>query len=234
MSVLLTLSICLAADFILFHFLGTIVGIIGLTLTIIYALNVFGFLRSPSMFRGSFVEGTAFLKDYQGSYSNNRAAFEEAEKIIKTFKLNEEKDKYKYGLIGIFYDRPGEVEESKLRCSIGIYKRNQGFPEKPPRELESYCTENNYYYAELPTATSLYGEWKYPTFFTLTMGIKKFYAKLKESIKDTSFLRNYRLNSNMKFDIIIQLYESDSKVSFYVPYFNVDKFRLFKGDKKSN
>ena len=201
---------------------------------LVYALYILGFLRSPTIFRGSFVEGIVFLKDYQGSYNKNMAAFEEAAKIIKTFKLDqEEKGKQKFGLIGIYYDRPGEVEESKLRCSIGIYQRNIGFPEKPSRELESYCNENNYYYAELPSASSIYGEWKYPTFFTLTLGIKKFFSKLKKSINDASFLKSYRLNSNMKFDIIIEVYESDSKVSFYVPYFNVDKFRLYKSDKSS-
>ena len=233
MNAFLKLSIFIVVDFLLFEFQGFWFGVVGLIIIIWRALNIFGILRSPSINRKAFFEGIAFLKDYQGPYSQNISGFEEAAKILKNFKLDQDQPgKEKFGLIGIYYDSPGEVQDSKLRCSIGIYQKSKGFPEKPSKELESYCLENNYYYTELPSAGSIYSEWEYPTFFTLGIGIKKFFSKIKKSLRDANFRRSYRLNDNMKCDVIIELYESDSKVSFYVPYLNSDKFKLYKRHNK--
>ena len=231
MNPFILIPILCVIDCILFQF-GFYLGMIGLFFIIYKILHVFGFLRSPEISRGSFAEGIAFLKDYQGPYSNSGAGFEEATKILKTFKLDEQK--VKYVLIGIYYDKPGKVEDSKLRYSIGIYQRNLGFPENPPRELESYCKDNNYYFASLPIAWSLYSSWEYCNIFTLVKGVKKFHAGLNNKLHDNSFLKTYRIPEGTKCEVTVELYESENKVSFYAPFKNIEKFQLYKKDAKTN
>ena len=231
MNPFILIPILCVIDCILFQF-GFYLGMIGLFFIIYKILHVFGFLRSPEISRGSFAEGIAFLKDYQGPYSNSGVGFEEATKILKTFKLDEQK--VKYVLIGIYYDKPGEVEDSKLRYSIGFYQRDLGFPENPPKELENYCKENNYYFSRLPTVDTLFSSWEYFTFFTLIKGIKKFYNILSNKLNDASFIKTFRIPKGTKCDIIIELYESDSKISFYAPIKNISDFQLYKKDTKTN
>ena len=230
-SHLMVLGIAILVDFILFRFISFTIGLLGLAFIIYYILKTLGlFFRSPSIYKGSFLDGIAFLKDYQGDFITNRAAFEEANNLIKTFKLDKnEKADENYEVIGIFYDKPGEVENSKLRYSVGIYKKNKGFPDQPPKDLESYCNSNNYNYVELPSANSLYSEWDYVNSFSLLLGIKSFYKLFKEKISDPQFKRSFKV-SEKDGKIIIELYQK-SKVIFYAPLFNVDKFRLYKKDK---
>ena len=231
MNPLIKIGILVLVDLYLFR-LGFYFGIIGLIVVIVRILHMLGFLRNPSLSKGSFCEGITFLKDYSGPYYKSGAAFQEASNIIKTFKLDEEKSKYV--LIGIFYDNPKEVEESKLRYSVGIYQRNIGFADKPKRDLESYCNDKDYYFAELPVASSLFGQWEFNNSFTMQKGIQKLNDLLESKLKDDSFLKTYRIKKGTKCPIHIELYETNTKVSYYAPLLQVEQFQLYKKDNKTN
>ena len=76
---------------------------------------------------------------------------------------------------GIYYDQPGEVEESKLRSSVGIYKKNMTkIAEQIPEDLEKYCESKGYIKNELPMADSLYSNWDYINVFSMMLGIAKY------------------------------------------------------------
>ena len=231
MNLLIKISVLLLVDYFLFR-LGFYFGMLGLIIVIYRILNILGFFRSPTLGRSGFSSGNVFLKDYEGPYSNSGVCFEEVVKILKKFKIDE--GKLKYVPIGLYYDNPGEVEDSKLRYSIGFYQRELGFPENPPKELENYCKENNYYFSRLSTVDTLFSSWEYFTFFTLIKGIKKFYNILSNKLNDASFIKTFRIPKGTKCDIIIELYESDSKISFYAPIKNISDFQLYKKDTKTN
>ena len=152
MNAYLKVLILIAIEILLFMKVGFWFGMIGLPIIIYKILNIFGITRRLTIFRGPFFKGTVFIKDYQGPFSKSKEAFQEASNLIRTFKLKD------YILIGIYYDKPGDVEESKLRYSIGIYRKNL---DKPTDELESYCKSKGFYFAELPDTTSLYTTWEY-------------------------------------------------------------------------
>ena len=200
---------------------GKLYGFLGLGVIIFRFLHIFGFTRSPQIYRGAFSEGVAYLKDYQGSYKNPEA-YKEAAYLINTYKLKG------FLVIGIFYDRPGEVPEEKLRSSIGIYRRNQGFPDPVPKEFESYCQTNNYYSVDLPMNSCIYSTWEFSNSFTMVMGIMKFYALMKKNLEDAMFRKMYKIKENPK--VCIELYESESKLEFYIPIANEDKFLVYKKD----
>ena len=200
---------------------GKLYGFLGLGVIIFRFLHIFGFTRSPQIYRGAFSEGVAYLKDYQGSYKNPEA-YKEAAYLINTYKLKG------FLVIGIFYDKPGEVPEEKLRSSIGIYRRNQGFPDPVPKEFESYCQTNNYYSVDLPMNSCIYSTWEFSNSFTMVMGIMKFYALMKKNLEDAMFRKMYKIKENPK--VCIELYESESKLEFYIPIANEDKFLVYKKD----
>ena len=118
MNPFIRLVLLLAVDIYIFMNFGKLYGFLGLGVIIFRFLHIFGFTRSPQIYRGAFSEGVAYLKDYQGSYKNPEA-YKEAAYLINTYKLKG------FLVIGIFYDKPGEVPEEKLRSYIGIYRRNQ-------------------------------------------------------------------------------------------------------------
>ena len=64
----------------------------------------------------------------------------------------------------------------------------------------------------------------------MKIGINKFYNELKKNLSDSVFKRTYKINENNS-KIIIELYENNSMISFYLPLFNVDKFHVYKKDK---
>ena len=200
---------------------GKLYGFLGLGVIIFRFLHIFGFTRSPQIYRGAFSEGVAYLKDYQGSYKNPEA-YKEAAYLINTYKLKG------FLVIGIFYDKPGEVPEEKLRSSIGIYRRNQGFPDPVPKEFESYCQTNNYYSVDLPMNSCIYSTWEFSNSFTMVMGIMKFYALMKKNLEDAMFRKMYKIKENPK--VCIELYESESKLEFYIPIANEEKFLVYKKD----
>jgi len=219
MNPFIRLVLLLAVDIYIFMNFGKLYGFLGLGVIIFRFLHIFGFTRSPQIYRGAFSEGVAYLKDYQGSYKNPEA-YKEAAYLINTYKLKG------FLVIGIFYDRPGEVPEEKLRSSIGIYRRNQGFPDPVPKEFESYCQTNNYYSVDLPMNSCIYSTWEFSNSFTMVMGIMKFYALMKKNLEDAMFRKMYKIKENPK--VCIELYESESKLEFYIPIANEDKFLVYK------
>ena len=221
MNPFIRLVLLLAVDIYIFMNFGKLYGFLGLGVIIFRFLHIFGFTRSPQIYRGAFSEGVAYLKDYQGSYKNPEA-YKEAAYLINTYKLKG------FLVIGIFYDRPGEVPEEKLRSSIGIYRRNQGFPDPVPKEFESYCQTNNYYSVDLPMNSCIYSTWEFSNSFTMVMGIMKFYALMKKNLEDAMFRKMYKIKENPK--VCIELYESESKLEFYIPIANEDKFLVYKKD----
>ena len=124
MNLLIKIAIFIVVDYFLFKSFGFLFGMIGVGITVARILYILGFFRKPSIFRGAICDGIAFLKDYQGPIYKNGAAFEEALKIIKTFKLDQVKEgEEKYVVMGVYYDKPGEVEESKLNDTINGVKK---------------------------------------------------------------------------------------------------------------
>ena len=223
MNPFIRLVLLLAVDIYIFMNFGKLYGFLGLGVIIFRFLHIFGFTRSPQIYRGAFSEGVAYLKDYQGSYKNPEA-YKEAAYLINTYKLKG------FLVIGIFYDKPGEVPEEKLRSSIGIYRRNQGFPDPVPKEFESYCQTNNYYSADLPMNSCIYSTWEFSNSFTMVMGIMKFYALMKKNLEDAMFRKMYKIKENPK--VCIELYESESKLEFYIPIANEEKFLVYKKEDR--
>ncbi len=221
MNPFIRLVLLLAVDIYIFMNFGKLYGFLGLGVIIFRFLHIFGFTRSPQIYRGAFSEGVAYLKDYQGSYKNPEA-YKEAAYLINTYKLKD------FLVIGIFYDKPGEVPEEKLRSSIGIYRRNQGFPDPVPKEFESYCQTNNYYSVDLPMNSCIYSTWEFSNSFTMVMGIMKFYALMTKNLEDAMFRKMYKIKENPK--VCIELYESESKLEFYIPIANEEKFLVYKKD----
>ena len=223
MDPFIRLVLLLAVDIYIFIHFGKLYGLLGLGGIIFRFLHIFGFTRSPQIYKGTFNEGVAYLKDYQGSYKNPEA-YKEALNLINTYKLKDFKG------IGIFYDKPGEVPEEKLRSSIGIYRKNQDSPEPVPKEFESYCQTNNYYSAELPKNSCIYSTWDYSNVFIMIIGIMKFYALITKNLEDALFRKMHKIKENPK--LCIELYESESKMEFYIPIANEDKFFFYKKEDK--
>ena len=221
MRILWKVLILISIDILLFYKFGFWPGIIGLPFIIWKILDIFGITRKITFSRGTFTTGMVFLKDYQGPYFKNKEAFAEAANLIKSFKLKD------YIIIGIYYDKPGEVDESKLRYSIGIYKKKI---DKPDTSLERFCNSKDFYYAELPEAASIYSSWDYSNSFTMMMGISKFKYGLEQKLQDPDFKKTFKLKDT-DCKIIIELYETNSSIQFYAPFSKVDKFKLYKKDK---
>ena len=224
MNPILRILILFMTDLFLFKFFGFWIGLIGMVIVVFRVLSILGITRYPSFYKANFADGVAFLKDYQGPLSKNKTAFQEALNLIKSFNLKD------YVIIGIYFDKPGEVEKEKMRYSIGIFKKNKGFPEKPSKELERYCNSKNYNYVELPEASSLFSSWEYSNFFSMMIGIEKFNSSLKKNLQDDDFKRTYRIKDG-SCKVIIELYETDSMIHFYIPLLNADKFLVYKKDK---
>ena len=219
MNLFLKLIIFIAIDIYIFRNFGKLFGFLGLGIIIYRFLNLFGFLRTPKIYRGSFNEGVAYLKDYKGKYFNPDA-YKEALGLIKKYNLQN------FVLIGIYYDRPGEIPEEEYKSSIGIYRKNIGFPDPVPKEFEDFCQKNNYYFAELPSTSSIYSSWEYSNHFIMMMGILKFYKNVKHEMEDASFRKMYKISEKSK--LCIELYTTESKMEFFIPTVNGDKFMLYR------
>ena len=212
-------------DLLSFKLGGFWFGIAATGIVVFRILSIIGFTRSPVIYRGFFKDGICFTKDHLGSYSNLHEAFKEALKLIEQFKLKD------YVVIGIYYDQPGEVEESKLRSSVGIYKKNMTkIAEKIPEDFEKYCESKGYIKNELPMADSLYSNWDYINVFSMMLGIYKFYNLLKQNLKDNFFKKQFRVDEK-KIKVSIETYEANNIINFYVPFINGEKFMIFKKDK---
>ena len=74
----------------------------------------------------------------------------------------------------------------------------------------------------------IYSTWEFSNSFTMVMGIMKFYALMKKNLEDAMFRKMYKIKENPK--VCIELYESESKLEFYIPIANEDKFLVYKKD----
>ena len=223
---LLRVLIIILVDIFLFKFVGFWAGLIGLGIIIYRILPILNISREKILIKsGSFNSGMAFLKDYQGPFYKNKVAFQEAANLIRTFELKD------WIIMGIYYDKPGEVQDSKLRYSIGIFKKNkEGEKDDPPERLEMYCNTNNYYLADLPNTKSLTSEWNYSNAFTMMIGITKFNMELKKELKNEEFKKLYGMKDGDG-KIVVELYETDSNIKFFIPLENINSFSLYKKDK---
>ena len=70
MNLFLELLISVFGDICFFIYLGKIYGIICLTIISFRFLYSIGIIRSPKISKKIFIEGVAYLKDYQGPYNN--------------------------------------------------------------------------------------------------------------------------------------------------------------------
>ena len=174
MNLFLKYIIFIAIDIYIFRNFGKLFGFLGLGIIIYRLLNILGFFRTPKIYRGSFNEGVAYLKDYKGKYFNPNA-FKEALDLIRKYNMKD------YIPIGIYYTRPGNLLETEYKSSIGIYRKNAGFPDPVPKEFEEFCEKNNYYFAELPMSMSIYSNWEYSNYFTMMTGILKFHKNIENS-----------------------------------------------------
>ena len=216
------ISLLFITNFLAFKIGGLWIGLISLCIVVYKILNIIGYTRNPSIFKGSFQNGISFTKDYVGPYSQHKDAFLEATKLIETYKLKN------FVVFAIYYDMPNTVEESKLKCSIGIYQKNF---DKVPEEFERYCEQNGYNKNELPNANSLYSSWEYINYSSMMIGINKFYKIMNYNLKDANFKRIFRVDES-KIKVFIEVYEQpNSYMSFYIPLLNSEKFLIFKKDK---
>lgn len=225
MNPYIKLSLLVVVNLLCFKIAGLWFGLIATCIVVYKILSMLGILRNVSFYRGPFYEGVIFTKDYLGPYSQHEEAFKDAFKLIELYKLQD------FVPIALFFDSHDKVEENKLRCSIGIYKKNVGFADKLPDEFERYCENNGYNKAELPNATSIYTSWEFFNIYSLKMGIKKFNQLLKKSLNDANFKRTFNFNES-KLKATVELYNKDfNNVEFFVPILNGDKFLVFKKDK---
>ena len=220
-----SIILLLYTNYLVYHYSGIFLGLIS-SLIVIYKISyILGKTRTPTIFLGSFQQGLSYTKDYFGSYTQHKGAFLEAKKLIEKYKLKD------FVLIAIYYDKPGSMDDNKLRSSIGIYKRSKWSPEKIPEEFEKYCEENGYNKTELPDASSLCCIWDYFNYSSMMIGIQKFYKLFEVKIRDGNFRKMYNIDEN-KTKISIEVYESiDSYISFYVPLTNNENFMVFKKNR---
>lgn len=214
-------AILFVVDLILFKYIGFIPGLIGLAIIVYRLANALGFTRPIKFYKCAFAEGTVYTKDYTGAYSSFGPKFEEAKKILEKFKLEKT-----YSLISFYYDCPGKtkVPEEKQRASIGIYKKKNVEFVHPNEEFEKYVLENGYKKNQIPNSSSLFSDWYFINFFSLMIGIKKFYKALQTSLADPIFRKDYKVKDEVK--VSVELYESQDIVKFYIPTANEEKFLI--------
>ena len=211
-------------NYYFFKLAGLWISIISLGLTIYKILSYFGITRSPKILLGSFEGGISFTKDYYGPYTKHKEAFYEASKLIKAYNLQN------YIIIALYYDSPGSVDEDNLRSSIGIYAK-KGFYNKKYEEFEDYCRDNGFNKNELPDSVSLYSKWNYFNFFSMIIGVQKFYKIMFTNLENGKYKKEYNIDKS-KVKNMIEVYEDlGTQMTFYVPIENNDKFMIFKKNK---
>ncbi len=219
MNPFIKFAVLFIVDIYIFWNFGKLFGFLGLGVILYRLLNTLGLIRSPQIYRGAFSEGIVYLKDYQGSYRNPEP-YKEVSNLIKNFKLKD------FVIIGIYYDKPDEVEQNKLRYSIGIFKKKGSNKGKINKDFENYCNKNNFYHVEFPDTASICSSWKYSNFFSMMVGIAKFNQLIKKNLDDETFRNMHKITEKPK--IVIELYVNESDMEFYIPTANVDKFLVYR------
>jgi len=72
--------------------------------------------------------------------------------------------------------------------------------------------------------------WDYSNRLSMVIGIFKFYKSLIQNLSDNYFKKMYKVSGDPK--TTIEIYSNDSKVEFYLPLFNHEKFFVYKYDEK--
>ena len=224
MNPVLKLVIYITLDIVVFIYFGKLYGFLGIGLILYFFFDIISFFKTLQICNMNFNEGIAYLKDYQGSFHNPQA-FKDSLYLIKNYKLKD------FVIIGIYYDKPDEVPQEKRRYSIGIFKKNSGSNESVSKEFEIYCKQNNFYSVKLPKTSSIYSSWRYSNFFTLMVGIAKFYNTVNKNFLNDNFKRMYKINENPK--ICVELYVTESKMEFYMPIENSEKFFVYRKEEKA-
>ena len=218
------ISLLLLINYYCFTLSGLFFGFISIGITIYKILSYLGIARNPNIFWGCFEEGITFTKDYYGSYTKHQDAFCEASNLIKSYNLKN------YIVIALYFDKPGSMEEDKLRSSIGIYAKKSLY-NKENEEFEKYCQENGFNKNELPSSPSLYCNWEYFNFYSMIIGVQKFYKLMFINLANGNYKKEFNIDEN-KIKNMIEVYEDlDSSMTFYVPIENNDKFMIFKKNK---
>ena len=62
----------------------------------------------------------------------------------------------------------------------------------------------------------------------MMVGILKFYKILNQGLKDPVFKKMYRLNEKTK--VCIEIFETESKMKFFIPTVDEDKFLVYRKD----
>ena len=101
-----------------FHFGGFRIGMISCFVTLYKILSYLGLTTTPQIFQNHFRPGVCYIKDFTGPYSSHGPKFGECAKLIKDNNLRD------FSVIAFYYDDPLTVPKEKLRCSIGLYKKN--------------------------------------------------------------------------------------------------------------
>ena len=218
----------IALLFLLNYFSFTLAGIwyglISLGMTIYKILSYIGITRTPKILIGRFEEGITYTKDYYGSYTKHKEAFYEASRLIKTYNLKN------YIIIALYYDSPTSVEEDKLRSSIGVYIKKE-LHNKESEEFENYCLSHGFNKNQLPCSPSLYSNWEYFNFFSMIIGVQKFYKIMFTNLGNGYYKKKYNIDES-KIKNMIEVYEDlGTSMTFYVPIENNDKFMVFKKNK---
>ena len=219
MNFLIKLIIFISIDIYIFISFGKPYGLLGIGFILYYLFDILSIFHSLKISSGNFNGGVAYLKDYQGPLHNPQA-FKDSLYLIKNFKLKD------FVIIGIYYDKPDEVEKNKLRYSIGIFKKKGSNKGTINKDFENYCNKNNFYHVEFPDTASICSSWKYSNFFSMMVGIAKFNQLIKKNLDDETFRNMHKITEKPK--IVIELYVNESDMEFYIPTANVDKFLVYR------
>ena len=217
---LLIINICC------FYFGGFRAGIISLFIVIYRLLSIFGITTTPQIFQNHFSSGICYVKNYTGSYSSHVDAFINVDKIIKEKNLND------FSIIGLYYDNPETVKEDKLRCSIGLYIKNEGGCSLSPED-EKFLINDGFKKHELVDSKSLYICWNYINVFSMMIGIRKCYALMRKKMKSKHFMESFQIKEE-QIKVSIEIYDNfygNKNIHFYVPFENGDKFLIYQNDK---
>ncbi len=141
---------------------------------------------------------------HTGPYKNSKDV---ADRIYRSL-LKDEKIETKRGF-GIYYDKPGDVEESRLRSISGCILEEKDLKKVP--ELEK-----KYRVGELPAERYLFVEFPFKGGMSIMLGIIKVYPKLAA----------YMVEKNYAPVPMMEIYDVPNSRLFYIAPVNVKKERF--------
>ena len=76
----------------------------------------------------------------------------------------------------------------------------------------------------------IYSYYEVSNNFTMIIVISKFYSIMNKNLEDALFRKMYKIKENPK--VTIELYQSESRIEFFIPIVNEDKFLVYKKEDK--